>query len=98
MAAATGVFAPLEAHIRSHGTEADGSIDFNELSLIGEGDERAIAFQILGSDFLLTPEENVISVESVDGEVETFALGEDIKKAVHSFLRWRIAFVQAFGL
>jgi len=98
MAAATGVFGPLEAHIRSHGTEADGSIDFSELSLIGEGEERVIAFQLLGSDFLLTPEENVVSVESVDGEAETFALGDDLKKAVHSFLRWRIAFVQAFGL
>jgi len=98
MVAATGLFAGLEKHILEHGTKVDGDVDFSELSLIGEGTDRVIAFQLLGGNFLLTPEEEVVSVDGVDGEAETYALDEGLKKAVHSFLRWRIAFADAFSI
>jgi len=94
----TSVFSALEAQINKLGTKTEDSVDLSELSIIGEGADRVIAFQTLGTDFLLTVEEEVVSVEGTEGDATTYALAEDMKKAVHSFLRWRIAFAQAFGL
>lgn len=91
-------FEALERRILELGTKSDDSVDLSELSLIGEGDERVIGFNLLGTDFLLTPSGEVVTVDIVDGETESYAVVDSMKASVLKFLGWRHSFIQDFGI
>lgn len=91
-------FEALERRILELGTKSEDSVDLSELSLIGEGDERVIGFSLLGTDFLLTPSDEVVTVEIADGNAETYAIVDSMRSSVQKFLSWRYSFIQEFGL
>lgn len=95
---ANAIFEAIEKAVLDLGIESDGSVDLSELSLIGKGEERVIGFGLLGSNFLLTPEGEVVAVDGTEDDAETYALGEDMKLSAHRFLKWRFSFIQEFGL
>lgn len=93
------VFEALEKRILELGTKSEDSVDLSELSLIGEGDERVISFSLLGTDFLLTPSGEVVTVDiAADGEASTYAIVETMRTSVQKFLSWRYSFIQEFGI
>lgn len=91
-------FEALERRILELGTKSEDSVDLSELSLIGEGDERVIGFSLLGTDFLLTPSGDVVTVDIVDGEPQSYAVVDSMRASVHRFLSWRYSFIQDFGI
>jgi len=94
---ANALFNSLEKAITANGTEANGAVDLSELSLI-TGEDRSISFAILGTDFILTPEGDVVTVDGTAEEPETYAVEGDMKKSVGRFLNWRLNFITEFGL
>jgi len=94
---ANALFSNLEKAITEHGTEANGAVDLSELSLI-TGEDHSISFTLLGTDFIFTPEGDVVTVDGTADEPETYAVEGDMKKAVGRFLNWRLNFVTEFGL
>lgn len=91
-------FTSIETAIKELGTVGEDSIDLSELSLLGSGEGRVIAFSLLGSAFFLTPEGEVVSVDGTEGSPETYALQDEMKKSVIKFLSWRLNFIREFGL
>ena len=94
---ANALFSNLEKAIRERGTEVDGSVDLSELSLI-TGEDHSISFSLLGTDFILTAEGDVVTVDGTADEPETYAVEGNMKKAVGRFLNWRLNFITEFGL
>lgn len=95
---ANAIFDALEQRITELGTESESSIDLSELSLIGAGEDRAIGFSLLGTEFLLTPAGEVVAVDGTEEEPETYALVAEMRKSVWNFLDWRHAFILEFGI
>lgn len=95
---ATIAFESLERQIIEHGEKSEGSIDLSELSLIGEGDERAIGFTLLGSNFLLTLEGEIVSVDGTAEDPELYALEGEMRDSVTKFLAWRFNFAREFHI
>lgn len=95
---ATIAFESLERQIIEHGEKSEVSVDLSELSLIGEGDDRAIGFSLLGANFLLTLEGEIVSVEGTDEDPELYALEGAMRDSVTKFLGWRFNFAKEFKI
>lgn len=94
---ANALFSSLEKAITETGTAANGAVDLSELSLI-TGEDRSISFSLLGTDFIFTPEGDVVTVDGTVDEPQTYAVEGDMKKAVGRFLNWRLSFIGEFGV
>lgn len=93
------VFDALEATISNLGEKSDSDTQLSELSLVVNGDEKVVAFSLLGLDLMLMPSGEVAMIEEgEDGEFETSALADDLRKSVYSFLAWRVKFANEYGL
>lgn len=95
---ANAIFTGLEKKITELGVKAEDSIDLSELSLIGTGEERAISFSLLGTNFLLTPAGEVVAIDGTEDDPQTYALVAEMKKSVWNFLAWRSSFIEEFGI
>lgn len=95
---AVKIFDALEATISKLGEKSDSDTQLSELSLVVTGDEKVVAFSLLGLDLMLMPSGEVAMIEDNDGELSTSALDGDIKKSVYSFLAWRAKFANEYGL
>lgn len=95
---ASKIFEALELRITELGNANDGGVDLSELSLIGKGDEKVIAFNLIGAAFLLTPENEIVSVDGEEGSAKTFAVTGDMKQSILKFLGWRYGFINEYGI
>ena len=94
---ANALFSSLEKAITENGTKTDGSVDLSELSLI-TGEDHSISFSLIGTDFILTPEGDVVTVDGTAEAPETYEIEGDLKKSVGRFLNWRLNLINEFGL
>lgn len=95
---AVKIFDALATIITNLGEKSDTDTQLSELSLVVTGDEKVVAFSLLGLDLMLLPSGEIAMVEDNDGEVSTSALDSDIKRSVYNFLAWRAKFANEYGL
>lgn len=95
---ASKIFEALERRIVELGTSTKDSADLSELSLVGKGEERVIAFNLLGAAFLLTPENEIVSLDGEEGSTNTYAVTGDMKQSMLKFLGWRHGFIVEYGV
>lgn len=100
MATTTGntIFTALESAILEHGERGSGEFNLSELSVIEGDGENTIAFQFIGSAFLLTPDGAVVSVDGSEDSPEIYALEGSMRSAVLTFLKLRLAFIREFQI
>lgn len=95
---AVKIFDALATTITNLGEKSDTDTQLSELSLVVTGDEKVVAFSLLGLDLMLLPSGEIAMIEDNDGEISTSVLESDIKKSVYSFLAWRAKFATEYGL
>ena len=95
---AVKIFDVLESTITTLGEKSDSDTSVSELSLVVTGDEKVIAFSLLGLNLMLTPKGDIVMIDESSDTLEASALSDDLKKSVYSFLAWRAKFAKEYGL
>lgn len=92
-------FEALEQTIRSLGATENGDAALSELTIIEEEDGKTIAFDLIGSEFFLA-EDGTISTVSEDesGELQAYALADELRDQLIQYLKWRVSFARKFSI
>jgi len=90
-------FEALEQTIRSLGSSGEGGITLNDLTILEEEDGKAIAFDLIGSEFYLAEDGTISTVaENEEGEIQAYALADELRDQLIQYLKWRVNFARKF--